>query len=423
MESSTNLTARAVNKTRSVLIWLIYFIRTSFSQFVQHRGLQMSSSLAYTTLLSIVPLIAVMFSFFGNLPVFKDINEIIQDFVFSNFVPAFGETVREYLINYSYKASQLTAVGIIALVLIAILMMATIDSALNQIWNVTTKRKPLARFLIYWAMLTLGPILVGIGFYSTSYLLALPLIDTWDSSLNFKARLLTYMPFFTTTIAFTLMYILIPNCHVNRRYALIGGISAAILFEVAKFIFGAYVKAVPTYQIIYGALAVIPMFLIWIYLSWVIILFGAQIAYSLSVFRMEKGGQKATHTHWNFFDAYHIIAELWQAQNKGNYLSAFELRRSGIKISHLLINEILSLLEKKNWITRNTSDKWILSRDMNEVTLFDFYQILPCKLPTSISETSDHWQLALSDAINKNSQGQQETLAVKLGTLLRQSEK
>ncbi len=420
MESNSDLATRAVKKTRSILIWLAYFIRTSFSQFVQHRGLQMSSSLAYTTLLSIVPLIAVMFSFFGNLSVFKDVNEIIQEFIFSNFVPAFGQTVREYLINYSYKASQLTAVGIIALVLIAILMMATIDSALNNIWNVTTKRNPLARFLIYWAMLTLGPILVGIGLYSTSYLLALPLIDTWDSSLHFKARLLTYMPFFTTTIAFTLMYTLIPNCHVNRRYALIGGITAAILFEVAKFIFGAYVKAVPTYQMIYGALAVMPMFLIWIYLSWVIILFGAQIAYSLSVFRMEKGGQKATHAHWDFFDAYHIIAELWQAQNKGNYLSAFELRRSNIKISHLLINEILGLLEKKNWITRDASDKWILSRDMNEVTLIDLYHLLPCKLPGGISDHSDKWQLTLSETLNKNSENRKELLNVPIGHLLRQ---
>ncbi|NIQ15052.1 MAG: ribonuclease, partial [Candidatus Dadabacteria bacterium] len=100
-----------------------------------------------------------------------------------------------------------------------------------------------------------------------------------------------------------------------------GGITAAALFEAAKFIFGVYVKAVPTYEMIYGALAVMPMFLIWIYLSWVIVLFGAQIAYSLSVFRMEEGGVKATHTHWDFFDAYYIIAEIWQAQNKGNYLS------------------------------------------------------------------------------------------------------
>ena len=383
----------------------------------------MASSLAYTTLLSIVPLVAVMFSFFGNLPVFKDINEIIQEFVFNNFVPAFGQTVREYLINYSYKASQLTAAGIIALVIIAILMMATIDSALNNIWNVTTKRKKLRSFLIYWAILTLGPVLIGIGLYSTSYLLAIPVIHSWDTSLQFQARLLTFMPFFTTTIAFSLMYILVPNCHVNRNFALIGGITAAVLFEIAKYFFGVYVKAVPTYQMIYGALAVMPMFLIWIYLSWVIILFGAQVAYSLSVFRMEEGGEKITHAEWDFFDAYHIIAELWKAQNKGNYLSSIELRRSGIKISHLLINEILAVLETKNWITRNASDEWILARDMNEVSIYDLYKILPCKLPGSISDPSDHWQQTLNNTIDKYNKGQQEILSVKLGSLLRQDQK
>ncbi len=157
-----------------------------FHQFVKRRGLQTASSLAYTTLLSLVPLIAVMFSFFGNLPVFKDINEIIQEFVFNNLVPAFGQTVKDYLIDFSIKASKLTTTGIIILVIIALMLMATIDTALNNIWNITSRRKPLARFLIYWAILTLGPILLGIGLYSTSYLLSLPVIDSVDTSLRLK---------------------------------------------------------------------------------------------------------------------------------------------------------------------------------------------------------------------------------------------
>ena len=419
LESKTDFFAITVEKIRFRLTWLNSFIRVSFRQFVQHRGLQMSSSLAYTTLLSIVPLIAVMFSIFGNLPVFKDINNIIQEFVFSNFVPAFGQTVREYLIDYSYKASQLTAVGIVTLIVIAILMMATIDSALNNIWNVRTKRNPLSRFLIYWAILTLGPILVGIGLYSTSYLLALPVVDTWDSSLHIKTRLLTYLPFFTTTIAFTLMYILIPNCLVNRIYALAGGITAAILFEFAKFIFGVYVKAVPSYQMIYGALAVLPMFLIWIYFSWVIVLFGAQIAYSLSVFRFDEEDQNSGHGHWNFFDAYHLIAELWQAQNNGQFLTAFDLRKTGLRISHLLINDILHLLENKHWVTRNSSDQWILSRDLNEVTMLDLYHVLPCKLPDAINDHTDKWQLTLRNALVKNTEINKEILNIPIGQLLR----
>src|SRR3989304_6311279 len=152
-----------LNRIRSAFIWLYYFCRFVIRQFVARRGLQTASSLAYTTLLSIVPLVGVMFSFFGNLPLFKDISEVVQQFIFSNFVPAFGETVEAYLISFSVKASQLTITGITVLVLIALLMMATIESALNHIWNVLTRRNPLARFMVYWAILTLGPVLIGVS--------------------------------------------------------------------------------------------------------------------------------------------------------------------------------------------------------------------------------------------------------------------
>ncbi len=257
-----------------------------YGQFLKRRGFQTASSLAYTTLLSLVPLIAVMFSFFSHMPVFKDINEVIQEFVFNNFVPAFGSTVQDYLIDFSMKASQLTTTGICILIIIALMLMATIDSALNHIWHVSDKRNPTTRFLIYWAILTLGPILLGVGLYSTSYILALPVVDTVDASLQFKTHLLTLTPFITTSIAFFLLYVLVPNCDVKVRNAVIGGIMAALLFELAKFGFGFYVKAVPT-EAIYGALAVMPVFLIWIYLSWVIVLLGAQMAYTLSVFKCD----------------------------------------------------------------------------------------------------------------------------------------
>ncbi len=284
----TGMTINILTSARSATLWFFDFTCYLFRQFMAERGLQTASSLAYTTLLSIVPLVGVLFSFFSHLPVFKDISEILQEFVFSNFVPAFGQTVREYLISFSVKASQLTATGIIILVVIALLLMATIDSALNHIWKVVRKRKTIVRFFIYLAILTLGPVLIGIGFYSTSYLLALPVVDTVDETLRFKAGLLALMPFFTTGIAFTLLYILVPNCFVNRRNAVIGGVTAALMFEAAKYMFGIYVRAVPTYEMIYGALAVIPMFLVWIYLSWLIVLLGAQIAYCLSVFRQER---------------------------------------------------------------------------------------------------------------------------------------
>lgn len=269
-------------------IWLYRFSLLVLRRFSARRGMQAASALAYTTLLSIVPLVGVLFSLFSDLPVFSDISENIWEFAFANFVPEFGRTVQGYLIEFSLNASQMTRTGIVVLIVIALLLMWEVESAINQAWDVKKRRNPVARFIIYLAVLTLGPVLLGIGLYSTSYLLALPGVRDVDTSLMLKARLLTVMPFLTTTLAFMLLYNLLPNRPVNRHHALAGGIFAAVCFEIAKYSFGLYVKSVPTYEIIYGALAIIPMFLVWIYLSWVIVLLGAQVACCLSEYPLEK---------------------------------------------------------------------------------------------------------------------------------------
>ncbi len=402
---------------KSGAIWLFCFIRYVFQQFFAGRTMQSASSLAYTTLLSLVPLIAVMFSFFSNLPVFKDLSEIIQEFVFNNFVPSFGQTIRDYLINFSIKASNLTTTGIVVLVIIALMLMSTINSALDNIWQINKRRHLVARFLVYWAILTLGPVLIGAGFYSTSYLFTLPLVDRVDT-----ARLLTLMPFYTSSIAFTLLYVLVPNTHVNRRHAITGGIAAAVLFELAKYTFGLYVKAVPTYTVIYGAVAVIPMFLIWIYVSWLIVLFGAQISYSLSVFRMEDVGKHHSESRWGFLDAYQVIGELWLAQKQGSGRSVMQLKKSGVRISHASMNIIFDILVKASWIRRNSLGQWCLIRDLGELTLMDLYKILPCKLPTNIDRPANKWQKSLKGVLADSDASLAVSLAIPVSKALKYSE-
>jgi len=407
---------------RSFVVWLFYFVRYVFQQFFAGRTMQSASSLAYTTLLSLVPLIAVMFSFFSNMPVFKDISEIIQEFVFNNFVPSFGQTIRDYLISFSIKASQLTTTGIILLVIIALMLMHTINRALDNIWQIRKQRHLIARFLVYWAILTLGPVLIGIGLYSTSYLLALPMLENVDSAINIKSRLLTLMPFITSSIAFTLLYVLVPNTHVNRRHAIAGGVTAAVLFELAKYTFGLYVKAVPTYTLIYGAMAVIPMFLIWIYVSWLIVLLGAQISYSLSVFRMEDVGKHHSESRWGFLDAYQIIGELWLAQKQGTGRSVMQLKKSGVRVSHVSMNEIFGILIKANWVKRNSSGQWHLIRDLGELTLMDLYKILPCKLPDNMDRPANKWQKSLQGVLADCDAGMAVALAIPVSKALRYSE-
>ena len=276
---------RLLKKFRLVFVWLYYFSRFSVRQFYRQRGLQIASSLAYATLVSLVPLVTVMFRFLKGLPVVENLGTKVQSFIISNFVPGIGDTIQQYLGEFSLAASQLTVTGIAFLIIMALMLLTTIDNALNQIWHVRVRRRPIARFLVYWAILTLGPVLVGLGILSTTYVLSLSFVSDVEATLGLKTRLLSWMPFIASATAFTLLYILMPNCLVSRRHALIGGIIAAALFEFAKAGFVVYVGAVTTYQDIYGAIAVIPMFLMWIYTSWVIVILGAHITFCLSAVR------------------------------------------------------------------------------------------------------------------------------------------
>lgn len=386
-------TLRKIIKTvRYALVWFFYFIRFSVRQFYRQRGLQIASSLAYTTLLSLVPLITVMFGFLKGLPVIEKMGGAIQEFIFSNFVPAFGGTVQEYLTAFSQKAANLKVSGTIVLVVIALMLMATIDSAFNHIWHVRNRRKVVARFLVYWAILTLGPLLLGIGLLSTSYLLSLPVLNEMDANLEIKKQFLSWLPFFTTAIAFTLLYMLIPNCHVPARKAFAGGLISAMLFEFAKYGFGIYVKAVPTYQAIYGTIAVIPMFLIWIYTSWVIVILGAHITFCLTAFRLKVEISGAREHPWNLIDVFKIIAILWESQREGRGLPFQALQKRGIKLPHYQINEIMDRLRRKHWVHADANGKWFLSRDLTQATVMDLYEAVPNCMPLADEVISDDKQ-------------------------------
>jgi len=406
-------------------LWLFYFTRFSIRQFYRQRGLQIASSLAYTTLLALVPLVTVMFGFLGGLSVFESMGDTIQNFIFNNFAPAFGDSVQHYLGEFSQKASKLTTTGIIVLVAIALMLMATIDSALNTIWHVHRRRNPVARFLVYWAIISLGPILLGIGLVSTSYLLSTSVVSGVDVSLGFdlKAKLLSSLPFLTTSVAFTLIYVLIPNCYVSRRNALIGGVIAAVLFEFAKYGFGIYVKSVPTYEAIYGAIAIIPTFLVWIYMSWVIVILGAHITFCLSAFRMafEKHG---THgSDWTIVDAYKLLCGLWRAQKHGQPLGTVSMKKYAIKLPEFQVREIMEMLLAANWVQPAASGAWMLCRDLSEVTVMDLYRIIPKRLPVNdAAQPSDNWTSQLHQLIAKQNEDLESLLSLPIRDLLLQAE-
>ena len=401
------------------LLWLVLFCRYAVVHFFEQRGIQTASSLAYTTLLSLVPLLTVVFGFLGGLPVFKSLSADIQGFIFDNFVPSVGVSVQGYLLDFSAKAAKLTFSGTVVLIIIALMLMATIENTFNRIWNIKTRRSPVSRFLVYWAILTLGPMLIGAGLASTSYLLTLPALNELYPSFGLQAKLLRAMPFVTTSLAFTFLYILIPNCMVPKKNAIIGAIIAAILFEMAKFGFGIYVKAMPGYEAIYGAIAIIPIFLIWIYLSWVIIILGAHMSYCLSNFHLDTEGKQYGHRDWDFIDVYRIIALLWQAQQRGESIGIHHMKKSGLALSQSQMAEILYELQQAKWVSRTSGGRFMLSRDMADTTVSQLHAVLPCRfLSNDEGLPRDKYDKSLNELIERYKQSNHEVLDVSLKALL-----
>jgi membrane protein len=415
------MTNRFIDRGTRAVAWLFYFSRFFIRQFYRQRGLQIASALAYTTLLSLVPLLTVMFAFGGGLPVFANLSDAVQAFIFNNFVPSFGSTVRDYIGGFSANAKKLTVTGLAVLVIIALMLMATIDNALNTIWRVGNRRNPVSRFLLYWAMITLGPVLVGAGLVATSYLLALPSVSGVESSLGLGTRLLSVLPFLTTSAAFSLLYTLVPNCHVMFRHALVGGFAAAVLFELAKTGFGIYVKSTST-EAIYGAIAVIPLFLVWIYLSWVIVLLGAHITFCIAEFRLQDERAGRFEDRWSFEDAFRLVGALWRSQGDGQALSPKKLRRLGLRLSQQHANEILDHLLRAKWVERTADGGWVLSRDLDDVTLFDLHRLIPRRLPLEgAGDGEDPWLRELDRVLRGHKGALEKNLDVPMAELLRTS--
>jgi membrane protein len=243
-----------------------YFIKRLFQNFIHNNCAGRAASLAYTSLLSLVPLAAVSLSIFSFFPTYKHFSIRIQNFIFSNFIPSSGNIIQDHIQTFVEHTTNLSIVGSIFLIITAVLMIFNMEIAFNTIWNVQQHRKRIYGFLLYWAMLLLSPILLS------TILILMPYLHLISS----------FLPLLASVIIFSFFYISIPNCHVPVIPGLSAGFIAGILFELAKKGFALYLYYFPTYNLYYGALAIIPIFLTWLYIVWLIILFGAEISYALS---------------------------------------------------------------------------------------------------------------------------------------------
>lgn len=251
------------------------FLQLFLYRFKQNKLTQAAGYLTYSTMLALVPLIMVIFSVFSAFPVFNEVTGELKQFIFTNFAPSASDTVGQYIDEFVNNSKKMSAVGIISLVVVALMLINTIDRTLNSIWHDTSTRPLVISIAIYWFILTFGPLLIGASIGVSSYVSIM--IDS-NLSLPFGFKILSIVPFILTWLIFTLIYSVVPNKKVKLLHSASGALIAAIFFTLGKKAFGWYIVTFPSYQLIYGAMATLPLMLLWIQLSWVVILLGAQLS-------------------------------------------------------------------------------------------------------------------------------------------------
>jgi len=361
---------------------VVHFCRFLWQRFLDDKCFETAGALSYTTLVSLVPLTVAVFAMFSAFPVFQGARTTLVDFVFDNFVPAAGETVQKAIQSFADNASKLTGISILVMLFSALSMMISIEDRLNQIWRVHKARGWGSRLLLYWAALTLGPILVVGGIAVTSYVTALPLLQGAATQINgIGHSLFSVLPFVVTFFTLWLLYAVVPNCKVSRRDALIGATLGAVLFEIVRWGFTLFVRHAQTYQQIYGAaLAAIPIFLLWIYLSWVIVILSASIAASVSAFDFHAPKERLP-AGAEFLGLLVVLGHFIDAQRSGDTVDQVKIRQHEPYLHRGIIADYFFELEQAELITQSELGSWLLCRSPDSTDLLRVYEHSRYRLP------------------------------------------
>ncbi len=244
---------------------------------------RVSSSLSYTSLIAIVPLFVIGLAIFSAFPGFTAIKEQFQEFILKNFVPDIGQEISQYFVSFLNASAQITTIGVVGLAVTSIMLLSTIENSLNFIFKVYKPRNIKTKITLYWTVITLGPILLGAAFSLRSYLFTLQ--NLMPEEISNSMYISQMLPGLMTMLVLVMVYVLVPNKKVKITNAFVGAFIAVLLFWVLRKSFGILVIENATYKTLYGALAALPVFLIWMYLAWSVVIFGAVVTASLEEFQ------------------------------------------------------------------------------------------------------------------------------------------
>ncbi|QLG89724.1 YihY family inner membrane protein [Chitinibacter bivalviorum] len=362
-----------MSDTSDLPLWrrIIGFARFVGRRLLADRCLETAGSLTYTTLLAVVPLFTIALTVISAFPMFNEISSKFRGFIITNLVPdAAGKVVGVYMRQFAENADRLTTFGMIGLVATALLLMLTIEKTFNTIWRVQRQRKLLSRTLTYWATLTLAPLLIGLSLSLTNWLSN----QAGSIAGGLDVEFIKLGPWFLVFGSLSLLYLVLPNCFVPRNHAFTAALIASILLELMKLLFAQYIKQFGTYKLVYGAFASFPIFLLWLYLCWVIVLAGAVMSATLSYWHND-GWRWDDHHGTRFEQAMRILSELAYAHQYSYILHINELRkRVGLGVD--ATQQLLEQMAGQNWVESNRDGEWFLAGSAHNIRLHQVFELI-----------------------------------------------
>lgn len=347
-------------------------LRYVLRQFQSDNCLTFAGMLTFNTLLALVPLITVVTMVLAALPVADELIVRFQDLIADYLVPEKQDTIQQTLFELAGNATKLSATMAGFLLLTSLMLMATVEKTLNQIWGVSTPRTLVNRFLIFWTALTTGPMLILGSLALSSYFFSMDILSS-APAVGWLAGLARQMgPVVALALAFFLLFAIVPNRAVPWRHALIGALATTVMFEVVKYGFGAYVRTFDGYDRVYDAISAVPIFILWIYLLWSVVLLGASFTASLGSFRYRSHGESYPAKR-EFQLLYRLLGHLWQAQVSGGGLLTEQLLRREPGADDHQIQHLLENLRLAQMVRRDEEGEWLLVRDLDQVTLGQLY--------------------------------------------------
>ena len=357
------------------------FFRFLWRNFLDDRLFEAAGALSFTTVFALVPLSMVVFGVLSAFPMFQEWSMQLSAYIFRNFVPSSARAVESSLQTFADNADKLTTVGVVALVVSLLITLTSVETTFNRIWRVKAPRPKFSRFLVYWTVLTLGAMIAAASLALSTRLFALEVFETRPGR-AVEDLMLRMAPVAIELAAFTMLYRVVPHRTVHWRHAFAGAVLAVLLFELVKGGLGLFFGTFRSYEAIYGTVAFVPIFLLWIFLGWVSVLLGASFGSSISAFRYQPAAMRLPEGY-ELYGILRMLGRFSQAREKGEGLHSDDIERMEPMLTDALVQQLLAQLEEIRLLTRAETGEWLLARDLEDLSLSELYEACQLRIPVA----------------------------------------